>query len=138
MIKSRQICWQAMHFLYQGNHMYCDSAVLFKETNYIKAYGNVHINKKGEMNLFVTPCGTMTKQTALLWDKCPCLDQEYKLTTDSMEYNSNLERAVYRHGGQVESIDGKEVLTSKIGYFFPTRRISFSRTVWFIRAKTLE
>mgnify|MGYP005988766035 CR=1 FL=1 len=115
-----------VHFRTQGNNMYCDSAVYFKEINYVKAYGNVHINKKGEMNLF---CDSMwydgETKIALLWSKVRARDNKYKLTTDSMEYNANLERAVYRHGGKVESIEGKEVLTSKIGYFYPNKKDFF-------------
>ena len=34
-----------VHFEYQGNEMYCDSAVYFQKQNKVKAYGNVHITK---------------------------------------------------------------------------------------------
>jgi lipopolysaccharide assembly outer membrane protein LptD (OstA) len=112
-----------VHFIYQGNNMYCDSAVYFEDRQYVKAYGHVHIQKKGEMNLFCDSLWYDGKtEIANLWSHVRARDQEYKLTTDSMEYYSGLDRAVYRHGGRVESNDGKDVLTSKIGYFYPDQK----------------
>lgn len=110
-----------VHFKYEGNnHMYCDSAVYFENFSYVKAYGNVHINKKGELNLFCDSLWYDDKtKIAYLWSRVRARDQEYKLTTDSMEYNAKTDRAIYRCKGKVESIDGKEVLTSQIGYFYP-------------------
>lgn len=120
-----------VHFQYSGYDMYCDSAVYYKERNYVKAYGNVHINKKGKLNLF---CDSLwydgEAEKAWLWSKVRARDQEYKLTTDSLIYNSKTDEASYRRGGIVESIDGKERLTSKIGYFYPSsKRFNFKDSV---------
>lgn len=116
-------------FKYQGNNMYCDSAVYFKKLDFVKAYGKVHINKPGEMNLFCDSLWYNGKtDLAFLWGHVRVRDQEYKLTTDSLEYNAKLGRAVYRHKGKIESIDGKEVLTSQIGYFYPDSKDFFFKT----------
>lgn len=115
-----------VHFVYQGNNMYCDSAVYFKKKDFVKAYGHVHINKKGEMNLFCDSLWYDGKtEIARLWSNVRARDQEYKLTTDSMTYNAKTECAIYRKGGKVESIDGKEVLVSQIGYFYPNKKDFF-------------
>lgn len=118
-------------FLYQGNTMYCDSAVYFQKSNYVKAFGKVHINKAGSLNLFCDSLWYNGKtEIAFLWGHVRARDQEYKLTTDSLEYNAKLGRATYRHKGKVESIDGKEILTSQIGYFYPdTKDFFFKKDV---------
>lgn len=109
----------SVNFIYQGNTMYCDSAHYFSKTNEVRAYGNVHITKN-EINLF---CDSLyyngnTKQSKL-WGHVRVRDLEYKLTTDSMDYDVKKELGVYRYGGKVESITSEEVLTSRVGYFYP-------------------
>lgn len=116
----------SVNFEYQGNKMYCDSAHYFEKTNEVKAYGNVHINRRDTLNLF---CDSLhykgrTKK-AMLWGHVRVRDNSFKLTTDSLEYDSANGVAVYRHGGKVESSLGSEVLTSKVGYFYPDSKNAF-------------
>ncbi|MBU2018579.1 MAG: hypothetical protein KJ941_02950 [Bacteroidetes bacterium] len=116
-------------FIYQGNTMYCDSAVYFQKTNYVKAYGNVHINKEGSINIFSDSLWfDGNRDVGFLWGNVRARDQEYKLTTDSLEYQAKEGKAIYRHGGKVESNYNKEVLTSKIGYFYPEKKDFFFKT----------
>lgn len=118
-------------FKYQGNIMYCDSAHYFQRFKTVKAYGHVHINKKDTLNLF---CDSMlydgrTKK-AILWGNVRARDNEYKLTTDTLHYDAGASQAAYHYGGKVESITSKEVLTSKIGYFYPnSKNFFFSKKV---------
>lgn len=120
-----------LSFKYQGNIMYCDSADYFDKSNEVKAYGHVHINKNDTLNLF---CDSLyyngKEKKAKLWGNVRVRDREYKLTTDSMEYDSKRSVGIYRHGGRVESILTKEVLTSRVGYFYPnTKNLFFSGKV---------
>lgn len=120
-----------VNFLYQGNKMYCDSAHYNRKKNTVRAYGNVHINKRDTLNLF---CDSLfyegNKRAAKLWGNVRVRDNEYKLTTDTLEYDARKSQAVYRHGGKVESILTKEILTSKIGYFYPeSKNFFFSKHV---------
>lgn len=105
---------------YQGNTMYCDSALYYDKRNFVRAFGNVHISKPGGINLF---CDYLTyngkTDLAFLSGNVRTRDQEYKITTDAMEYDAGAGRATYRTGGRVESILGNEVLTSRVGYFYP-------------------
>jgi lipopolysaccharide export system protein LptA len=120
-----------VNFTYQGNVMYCDSAYFYDKTNEVKAYGKVHINSNDTLNLF---CDSMyysgkTKK-AKLWGNVRMRDREYKLLTDTLEYDAKLKQAVYRNGGRIESILNKEILTSKVGYFYPnTKNLFFSGKV---------
>ncbi len=116
-----------VNFRYQGNTMYCDSAHYYDKINVVRAYGNVHI-MKDDINLF---CDSLyyngkTKK-ARLWGHVRVRDQEYKLTTDSLEYNAKKGQAIYRHGGKIESSVSNEVLTSRVGYFYPETKNFFFR-----------
>jgi lipopolysaccharide export system protein LptA len=113
-------------FTYQGNTMYCDSALYYDKQNKVRAFGNVHISKPGEINLF---CDYLTydgkTELAFLSGNVRARDQEYKITTPAMEYDARAGRATYRSGGKVESIAGNEVLTSTVGYFYPDTKDFF-------------
>ena len=120
-----------VNFLYQGNNMYCDSAHYFERQKRVRAYGRVHINKKDTLNLF---CDSLfydgrTKQ-AKLWGNVRVRDNEFKLTTDTLDYDAKKGQAHYHHGGKVESIITQESLTSRVGYFHPnSKNFFFSQNV---------
>lgn len=117
------------NFIYQGNTMYCDSAYYFERDKTIRAYGNVHIRKTDNVNLF---CDSLwyysSNGLANLWGNVRAIDAQYRLTTDSMIYNTRTEQGIYRNGGKIENQFKKEVLTSKIGYFYPNSKNFFFRT----------
>ncbi len=119
-----------VNFVYQGNTMYCDSAHYFDKLQQVKAYGKVHIVKDA-ISLY---CDSMhyngkTKK-AKLWGHVRVRDQEYKLTTDSLDYDAKKGRASYKNWGKIESITSKEIIKSKIGYFYPdTKDFFFSGKV---------
>lgn len=120
-----------VNFLYQGNKMYCDSAHYFEKKQIVRAYGRVHINKRDTLNLF---CDSLLyngkTRKAKLWGNVRVRDNEYKLTTDTLEYDARASQATYRHGGRVESIISQEVLTSQVGYFHPeAKNFFFSKNV---------
>ncbi len=117
------------NFVYQGNTMYCDSAYYFERNKTIRAYGNVHIRKSDNVNLFCDSlCYFSSNGLATLWGNVRATDAEYRLTTDSMTYNTRNEQGIYRNGGKIENQFKRETLTSKIGYFYPNSKNFFFRT----------
>lgn len=117
------------NFIYQGNTMYCDSAYYLEKNKTIRAYGNVHIRKSDNVNLFCDSLHYFSSNgLAYLWGKVRATDSEYRLTTDSMIYNTRNEQGIYRNGGKIENQFKKEVLTSKVGYFYPNSKNFFFRT----------
>ena len=120
-----------VNFKYQSNLMYCDSAYYYQRREQVFAYGNVHINKRDTLNLF---CDSLfyngrTRQ-AKLWGNVRVRDNEYKLTTDTLDYDARAGQASYKHGGVVESILSRERLTSRVGYFHPeSKNFYFSKDV---------
>jgi lipopolysaccharide export system protein LptA len=117
-----------VHFTYDGNVMFCDSAHYKIKTEEVWAYGKVQINKRDSLNLF---CDSLYYQgkirKAKLWGHVRIRDREYKLTTDSLEYDAKRTQAIYRRGGRIENIETNEVLTSRVGYFNPNTEDSFFR-----------
>ena len=117
------------NFKYQGNTMYCDSAYYFEKNKTIRAYGNVHVRKSDNVNLFCDSlCYYSSNGLANLWGNVRAIDAQYRLTTDSMIYNTRTEQGIYRNGGKIENQFKKEILTSKIGYFYPNSKNFFFRT----------
>jgi len=120
-----------VNFIYQGNVMYCDSAHYFEREKSVRAYSRVHINKNDTLNLY---CDSLyydgATRKAKLWGNVRARDNEFKLTTDTLDYDTNSGQAHYHYGGRVESIVTQEVLTSKVGYFHPdSKNFFFSKNV---------
>lgn len=116
------------NFIYQGNTFYADSAYYFEKSKEMRAYGHVHIQKSDNMNLF---CDSLLYRSrngvATLWGNVRALDGQYRITTDSLDYNTKTERGVYRRWGRIENLYENEVLTSKFGYFHPKTKNFFFR-----------
>ncbi len=122
-----------IHITFQSNVIYCDSASYFEKTSILKMYGNVHLNKKDTLNLFCDSLHYDSKtRKAKLWGNVRIRDRDYKITTDSLVFDSKNDVAVYRNGGRIESTLKKETLHSKAGYFFPkSKNITVSGNVLF-------
>lgn len=115
-----------VNFKYQGNKMYCDSAYFYDRTQEVRAYGRVQINRNDTLNLYCDSLYYNGKvKYAKLWGHVRVRDREYKITADSMDYDAKKGQGIYRNGGKVESILNREVLTSKIGYFYPDSKNFF-------------
>lgn len=111
--------------------MYCDRAVYFPKKEIVKAYGKVHIQKKDTLNLF---CDSLhynaSQEIGKLWGNVRVRDREFKLETDTLEYDAKKGAGIYRHGGVISSILSDEVLKSRVGYFYPdTKNFFFSGDV---------
>jgi lipopolysaccharide assembly outer membrane protein LptD (OstA) len=108
-----------VNFEYQGNTMFCDSAYYFESAQIVRAYGNVHIIKE-TLNIF---CDSAyfngIEDKSKLWGRVKMRDGDYKLTTDSIDYDSKSGRATYRTFGSIHKINSNERITSKVGYFYP-------------------
>lgn len=126
-------------FRYQNSRMYCDSAHYHEQKQEVRAYGKVHINRSDTLNLF---CDSMYYQgrnkLAKLWGHVRVRDREYKLITDSLDYDAAAGRAIYRNGGTVSSLTKPEVLKSRIGYFYPKSKNLFFKGDVHLNSNELE
>ena len=122
-----------IHITFQSNVIYCDSASYFEKASVLKMYGNVHLNKKDTLNLYCDSLHYDSKtRKAKLWGNVRIRDRDYKITTDSLDFDSKNDVAIYRNGGRIESTLKKETVHSKAGYFFPkSKNITVSGNVLF-------
>lgn len=123
-----------VNFTYQGNTMYCDSAHYREYQKVVWAYGRVHI-AKDDIHIY---CDSLkyvgATKTAQLWGNVRIRDNTYKFASDSVEYNANTGRAVYRRNGRIENSVNNEIITSRIGYFYPsTGSYFFSGNVVYLK-----
>lgn len=120
-----------IHLIYQKNEIYCDSATYYKDKNLLKLYGNVHLSKHDTLNLY---CDSMhyngINQLGKLWGHVRVRDREFKISTDTLTFDSKKDVATYTSGGRIENIKRKEEISSLCGYFYPkTKNISLSKLV---------
>ncbi len=101
---------------------YCDTATLFDNNN-VYAVGNIRIEYSDSVHLhgdYLTYSGD--SRIAVLDSNVVLIDPRATLYTDHLEYDRNSGLAYYNTGGRI--VDGDNVLTSKIGYYY-TRRNEF-------------
>jgi lipopolysaccharide export system protein LptA len=114
-------------FQKDNTKLYCDSAYYHLARQDIIAYSNVHLNKEDTLNMFCDSLYFDTKKEfAKLWGNVRVRDNEYKLVTDSLDYDIKKNQGVYKNGGVITSITNNDRLSSKIGYFYPkTKNFNF-------------
>ena len=108
------------------DRMFCDSAYYYYKSKHIYAYGNVHLNKKDTLNLF---CDSLfynsTAEYAKLWGNVRLRDNEFRLNTDSMVFDTKKFMGSYSSGGVITNSLSNEKLTSRTGTIFPKTKNFF-------------
>lgn len=96
---------------------YCDSLVWNERTNYMQAYGNVHINDADSVNIYSQYLQyDGTKKLATFTNKVKLSDGNSTLYTDVMDYDMNGKVGTYKDGGRIES--RQTTLYSKQGFYY--------------------
>jgi lipopolysaccharide assembly outer membrane protein LptD (OstA) len=107
-----------VHFEHAKTHLYCDSALFFRDEDIIYAYQHVQINQGDTINLFCDSLKYYGKtKISKLQGNVRMRDKEYKLTTDSLEYNGNNSTGYYKNNAVITSINQELRLTSVKGYY---------------------
>lgn len=114
--------------LRQGKtHMWCDSALIYEDDNFVEAFNNVKINH----NDSVIVTGDYLRydannREAVITGKVVTLtDQSIELTTTSLYYNINSGIASYDDNATI--VSGANRLTSKLGYYYTRYKEFFFR-----------
>ena len=98
--------------------MYCDSAIIDIDANYMTAFGNqVHIKKADSIDVwgnFLEYFGD--QKQARLTGLCSMRDKTMILTTPELNYNTGTDIGNYMSGGRV--VNKETTITSAIGYYF--------------------
>lgn len=131
--EGKQILVGNVRFSYQGNLMYCDSAVYFFKKKHVYAYNKVHLNSRDTLNLF---CDSLfyndNTNIAKLWSNVRIRDRYYRIDSDSLDFHTKKETMTYRHGAVITNLTKNERLTSRMGtYSRKTEIFNFGKDVEF-------
>lgn len=117
-----------VQFEHNNAKLYCDSALLFRNTNIVKAYGTVQINQNDTINLF---CDSLVyngrTNISKLKGHVRFRDNEYKMVTDSLTYDGNKMHGYYTNWAVISSIKESMKLTSRIGYYYSKQKTFYFR-----------
>jgi lipopolysaccharide export system protein LptA len=104
--------------------LFCDSAYQYEETNYVEAFGRVHINTNDSVHIY----GDVLKydgnqRKARVERNVRMNDNSMQLTTSDIDYDMAANTAYYSNGGRI--VNGNSVLTSKYGYYNTREKVFF-------------
>ncbi len=103
---------------------YCDSANLYKTTNTLDAFGNVHIIVNDSVDIYgdILYYDGNTK-VAEIHNHVKLIDNKTTLTTDHLKYFRKTKIAYYYMGGKI--VDNENQLTSRVGYYYTDKKEFF-------------
>lgn len=114
-------------FRHEEAFMYCDSAYFYSATNSVTAFGHVRFEQgdtlHGEGAILYYDGNT---KLARLCRNVSLRHRNTTLTTDSLNYDRNIDKAYYFTGGTIK--DGLNLLTSLWGEYSPTTHDAFFQT----------
>lgn len=133
-VQEHQIVKGDVAFRQGGMWMYCDSAYYFPELNSLDAFGHVKMQQGDTLFVYADKlfyngnerrarlrCGPSEPTVRLI-------NRNVTLTTDSLDYDLNMELGWYAYGGRID--DKVNVLTSVYGQYSPaTKEAEFYHNV---------
>ncbi len=122
-------------FRHQNATMYCDSAYLYRNENRLEAFNNIRI-KQGD-SLELTGKRLLyygDTKMAQVFDDVVMSDRKMTLRTSRLDYDMKNDIAFYTDSGHI--VDGENILTSKLGYFYSnTHDLFFRNNVLLVNPK---
>lgn len=108
---------------HENSLMFCDSALLYKETNTVDAYGRIRIIENDSLNIYsnMLKYNGNTKLARLIGN-ARMEDGEKVLTSDELDYNLGDKIGYYSNFGKL--VSDSTVLTSKVGYYYANTKIA--------------
>ncbi len=116
---TNELLMAAGNVFFQDNKtkFYADSAVRNKKLNIIEAFGNVHINDDDSVHTRSQYLiYYVDRKHAVMKKQVSMTDGKGILTTNELDYDTELKVGTYRNGGKV--VNGKTVLTSKEATYY--------------------
>ena len=109
--------------------MYCDSAILFDDSNMVKAYSNVRINHNDSIRMegdYLKYDGNLKQ--AYMEGNVKMYDKSMTLTTNQLNFDMANNVGYYLNNAQIMS--DKNNLTSQFGYYYSRTRNFFFKKMW--------
>ncbi len=126
--EEKQIVKGSVVFRQGGMWMYCDSAYYFPERNSLDAFGHVEMRQGDTLFVYADKLfydGGARKAILTAGPSRPEVtlkDPKVTLTTDSLDYDMNIEMGWYTRGGKLQ--DDINVLTSTYGEYSPSTKLA--------------
>lgn len=118
-----------VHFTHEGIQVWADQAILYREDNFFKAYGNVRMEQGDTISMtsqYAEYNGTT--QFAFASGNVHMRNPKTSLETDTLFFDRIKQQAYYRSGGTIR--DSSSVLKSRIGrYYLEDDKYSFASKV---------
>ena len=118
-----------VQFRHQGMDIWCDVAVLYQQTNQVKAFGEVFIQQGDSLKMnseFIEYNGDT--KIALAKNNVKLRNEKMTLETEELFFDRNTQEAYYLNYGKIS--DEENVLTSREGrYFVAPRKSQFTTQV---------
>ena len=116
--KNVQALFGNVKLRHENTQMFCDSAFLNRATNYVEAYGSIHIIQDDSIHLYGKELYYIGNEgIAKVRKNVRLVNNDIVLTTEYLDYNRISDVAYYFNGGKLTS--GENVLESNWGYYFP-------------------
>lgn len=118
-----------VQFRHEGLDVWCDIAVLYQETNIVKAYGKVFLQQGDTLKMdsnYIEYNGDT--KVALAKENVILRNEKMTLETQELFFDRNLQEAYYNNYGKIT--DQENVLTSREGrYFVAPKKNKFTTNV---------
>lgn len=109
--------------------MFCDSAVLHRDSNKVEAFGSIHIIQSDTIHLYGDRLDyNGNTSMAKMRDNVRLVNEDVVLTTHHLDYDRRQNVAYYFNGGTVA--DTTNELSSREGFYYPrTGEVNFKDSV---------
>lgn len=115
-----------VEFEYNQSRLFCDSALYFRDFDIVHAYGDVQINQGDTINIYGDSLKYFGKENlSKISGNVRFRDNEYKLVTDSMDYDGNRSMGYYTNWATISSIHEDLELRSIKGYYQSEQKTFF-------------
>jgi lipopolysaccharide export system protein LptA len=109
--------------------MFCDSAIVFRDSNKVEAFGSIHIIQNDTINLYGDKLFyDGNEEIARVRDNVRLVNKKVVLTTNHLDYDRRDDVAYYFNGGKI--VDESNELVSSLGFYYPrSEEVNFKDSV---------
>ncbi len=121
---------QQVHFIHDGINLYCDKAVLYREQDFVEAFGNVNM-VQGDTITMTAKYVEYSGKTEIAFARGDVILKEPQstLTTNKLHFDRVKQQAFYNTNGKVVR-DSSGTITSRVGnYYMNTKKYQFIDSV---------
>ncbi|PWD98581.1 OstA-like protein [Marinilabilia rubra] len=112
-----------------NTEMFCDSAILYRDSNKVDAFGSIHVIQNDSIHLYGNRLHyDGDEELAKVRENVKLVNKKVVLTTEFLDYDRRNDVAYYFNGGKI--VDETNQLTSRLGFYYPrTAEVNFKDSV---------